>query len=126
MFLFLAIAALLAAAVGAAAFAAGPQVAVFVVAALILPTVMRRRLLDRLSGRGVLSRTEALFGESALVTESIDPQRGTGRVMVNGTDWAARGTESLAVGTPVEIHGADGIVLLVARQGQLMGDVFTS
>ena len=61
-----------------------------------------------------MSRTEALMGETGQVTEAIDPVLGTGRVVVNGHDWAARSMDPIAVGTQVMVDGSDGIVLLVS------------
>jgi membrane protein implicated in regulation of membrane protease activity len=62
---------------------------------------------------GVPSRTAPLIGKRAIVTESIDPTRGQGRVTVNGEDWAARSTSAIATGVEVRVVAADGIVLEV-------------
>ena len=76
---------------------------------------LRSRLLGRLGGPGVPSRTEPLIGRHGLVTHDIDPTLGTGRVNVGGEDWAARSREPIAAGTEVRVVGADGIVLEVTR-----------
>ena len=65
------------------------------------------------SARGVPSRTDTLIGKSGVVTESINPTLGTGRVNVAGEDWAARSTSAVASGVEVRVVGADGIVLEV-------------
>jgi membrane protein implicated in regulation of membrane protease activity len=114
VFVFVAVAALFAGSMAAIGVPILGQVAAFIVAGLVLPMILRPRLLSHLGGRGVLSRTDALFGETARVTEAIDPILGTGRVIANGHDWAARSTDPLGVGTLVMIDGADGIVLLVS------------
>jgi membrane protein implicated in regulation of membrane protease activity len=62
----------------------------------------------------VPSRTEKLMGQRGVVTEAIDPVRGTGRVNVGGDDWAATADKVLAVGAEVVVDGADGIVLRVS------------
>lgn len=114
VFVFVAIAAIVA---GAAAVLGVPflgQIGAFVIAGLALPVVLRPRLLALMGGRGVISRTDALFGETGQVTEAIDSVRGTGRIIVNGNDWAARSTDPIAIGTLVMVEGADGIVLLVS------------
>lgn len=77
--------------------------------------LLRSRILNRIAGPGVPSRTEPLIGRQAVVTHDVDPTIGTGRVNVGGEDWAARSTEALAIGTKVRIVGADGIVLEVTR-----------
>jgi membrane protein implicated in regulation of membrane protease activity len=75
--------------------------------------LLRPRLVKRLGGRGVPSRTEALVGRDGVVTQDIDARLGTGRVNVGGEDWAARSAAPLAIGTKIRVHGADGIVLEV-------------
>jgi membrane protein implicated in regulation of membrane protease activity len=89
------------------------QIVVFALLALLLPVLLRQNLLRRFSGRGVPSRTDALIGTTGEVTEAIDPVRGTGRVIVNGQDWAARSSRPVPAGAIVEVVHADGIVLVV-------------
>jgi membrane protein implicated in regulation of membrane protease activity len=114
IFLFVAAAALLGALASLLHVPVSVQVVGFAAAALGLPLLFRPRLLQRMGGRGLLSRTETLLGSMGRVTESIDPVAGTGRVLVNGEDWAARSAAAVAAGTQVRVEGADGIVLLVA------------
>jgi len=73
------------------------------------------RLIGRLGGPGVPSRTAPLVGKHGLVTVDIDAALGTGRVTVGGEDWAARSRDHLTAGTRVTVVGADGIVLEVTR-----------
>ncbi|MEO8909816.1 MAG: NfeD family protein [Gemmatimonadaceae bacterium] len=114
IFLFGGVAALLAGTLAALGVPVAGQIVGFALATLVLPALLRPRLLRRLSGVGVLSRTDALIGQMARVTTAIDPINGMGRVMVQGHDWAASSTEEILEGAAVEILGADGIVLLVA------------
>jgi membrane protein implicated in regulation of membrane protease activity len=93
------------------------QIVVFAAASLLLPVLLRRRVLARISGRGILDRTDALVGTEARVTQALDPVIGTGRVIAAGQDWAARSTVALPVGSRVDIVGSDGIVLLVEPLG---------
>jgi len=76
---------------------------------------LRARLLDRVGGKGLPSRTDPLIGRHGQVTHDIDPVLGTGRVNVAGEDWAARSAEAIATGTRVRVVAADGIVLEVTR-----------
>ena len=91
------------------------QFATFVFVLVVSIALLRSRLLGRLGGRGVPSRTDVLVGRHAIVTHDIDPTLGTGRVNVAGEDWAARSHEVIAAGTRVVVVGADGIVLEVTR-----------
>lgn len=109
---------------GVAALAAGmaaffglgvkTQLFVFGLAMLVQLWYLRPHLVARLHARQTVpSRTEALVGKLGRVTEAIDPVSGSGRVMVEGLDWAASCQTGLAVGTEVEVLAADGIVLKV-------------
>ena len=113
VFVFVAVAALFAGSMAAVGVPILGQLGSFIAAGLALPAILRPRLLAHLGGRGVMSRTDALLGETAQVTMAIDPVLGTGRVIVNGSDWAARSDGPVSVGTKVMIDGTDGIVLLV-------------
>lgn len=90
-----------------------PQVLLFVAAAAASMLLLRPRLVARLGGQGVPSRTAALIGREAIVTHDIEALAGTGRVNVGGEDWAARANAPLQVGTRVRVVAADGIVLEV-------------
>jgi|SRR6185369_2421498 membrane protein implicated in regulation of membrane protease activity len=106
-------------AAGAAALAAAlglgtiPQLLIFTVAVIASLTLLRPMFVKKLHGPGVPGRTEALLGRDGIVTESIDPISGTGRVNVGGQDWAARSAATVAAGTIIKVVGADGIVLEV-------------
>ena len=114
-FVFVTLAALLAAVLALLAFGLTTQVVVFAVSALFFLLVLRRFFVHRLrAGPGVPSRTEAITGKLAEVTDPIDPVRGSGRVNVEGHDWAARSSVAIPAGARVRIDGADGIVLLVS------------
>jgi membrane protein implicated in regulation of membrane protease activity len=113
-FVFVTLAALLAAVLALLAYGLTVQVIAFAVSALLFLFVLRRFFVHRLRGPGVPSRTEAITGKIAEVTEPIDPVRGLGRVNVEGHDWAARASVPVPAGGRVRIDGADGIVLLVS------------
>jgi hypothetical protein len=113
-FVFVTLAALAAAVLALAGVGTTVQVVVFAAATLFFLLVLRRFFVHRLRGPGVPSRTEAIQGKLAEVTEPIDPVRGSGRVLVEGHDWAARSSSPLPAGARVRVDGADGIVLLVS------------
>jgi len=105
-------------AAAAAAFFGYPvqlQVMVFVVVLVVSLVGLRSRLIGRLGGQGVPSRTDQIIGRHGLVTSDIDPTVGAGRVNVAGEDWAARSSETITSGTRIRVVGADGIVLEVMR-----------
>jgi membrane protein implicated in regulation of membrane protease activity len=113
--LFVAVAALLTAALAWLGFSLTVQVVFFAAASVLLLAVVRPLFASkRIGGAGVPSRTEAIAGKLAHVTEAIDPVRGTGRVNVAGEDWAARSATPVPAGAEVRVDGADGIVLLVS------------
>ena len=91
------------------------QFAAFVVVLTASIALLRTRILERVGGPGVPSRTAPLIGRHGIVTHEVDPTVGTGRVNVGGEDWAARSGEMITVGTQVRVVGADGIVLEVTR-----------
>jgi membrane protein implicated in regulation of membrane protease activity len=103
----------------AAAFAASvglglvTQSVIFVVALALCLTLLRPRLVTKLGGQGVPSRTGALIGREGVVTHDIEPVVGAGRVNVGGEDWAARAKTAIPAGTRVRVAAADGIVLEV-------------
>src|SRR5262252_2475046 len=113
-FVFVTLAALVAAVLALFGLDLAIQVVVFAGATLFFLLVLRRVFIHRLGGPGVPSRTEVLRGKLAEVTEPIDPVRGSGRVLVEGHDWAARSPVAVPAGARVVIVGADGIVLLVS------------
>lgn len=113
--LFVAVAALLTAALAWFGASVAVQVVFFAISSLLLLLLVRPLFATRrVGGAGVPSRTEALAGKLAHVTEAIDPVRGTGRVNVAGEDWAARSAAPVPAGAEVRVDGADGIVLLVS------------
>jgi membrane protein implicated in regulation of membrane protease activity len=105
-------------AAAAAAFFGFPvqiQVTVFVVVLIVSLVGLRSRLLGKLGGQGVPSRTDQVIGRHGVVTSDIDQTVGAGRVNVAGEDWAARSSETITSGTRIRVVGADGIVLEVTR-----------
>jgi len=96
-------------------FGVSIQIATFVVVLVVSLVGLRSRLVGRLAGKGVPSRTDPLIGRDGVVTHDIDATTGTGRVTVGGEDWAARSRDAIAAGTRVRVVGADGIVLEVTR-----------
>jgi len=112
---FISLGAVVAAAAAFLGFSVPVQIATFVVVMTGSIAALRARLLDRIAGPGLPSRTDPLIGRHGQVTHDIDPVLGTGRVVVSGEDWAARSAEAITTGTRIRVVGADGIVLEVTR-----------
>ena len=120
IFLFIGAGAVVAGIFSAAGIPLAGQLIGFVAGAVVFAALLRPRLLRRLHGsKGVISRTDALIGQTGTVTSTIDPVTHSGRILVAGNDWAANSTERIEAGALVEVLGADGIVLLVAPVQQL-------
>lgn len=98
------------------------QLSVFMGALALAILILRPRLVERFHAvTKIPSRAQALFGLSGLVTESIDPMVNTGRVFVEGQDWAARSEseQPIAAGQSVTVESSDGIVLIVKSRDSL-------
>jgi membrane protein implicated in regulation of membrane protease activity len=89
------------------------QLLVFAIVLAASLMILRPRMMSKLDAPGVPSRTEALVGKRGLVTQDINVTVGTGRVIVEGQDWAARSPSVVPAGREVRVNGADGIVLEV-------------
>ena len=112
--IFIAIGAIAAALAAFMSFGVTAQILCFIVAVGLGFSVLRPRLMGRISGSaGVPSRTDLLIGREGIVTHDIESTVGSGRVIVEGQDWAARAATPLAVGTRIKVVAADGIVLEV-------------
>ena len=113
--MFISLGAVAGAAVALLGYGVSVQFATFIIVMVVSLAVLRTRLIGKLGGPGVPSRTAGLIGRHGMVTTDIDSTLGTGRVTVAGEDWAARSAEHIAAGTRVTVVGADGIVLEVTR-----------
>ena len=109
MFAIGALAAGVAAALGASVFV---QVIVFAVVSLALLRPFLKGRIDR-SGGYVRTNTDALIGKTAYVTEAVGERHG--RVQFSGGEWSARTEgEELAVGTQVSVDRIDGATAVVS------------
>jgi len=80
--------------------------------------IVRPFLLSHKKSLPVLhSRVNALMGKVGKVTDTIDAAKGTGRVLVEGQDWAARNKDKdvMEVGKEITVVSSDGIVLIVRK-----------
>ena len=112
-FVFVSVAALVAAGLAGLGASFSLQLVAFSVVLLACLVFVRPRFARQLEAQGVATRTEALVGRVGIVTLPLDPRLHTGRVEVAGQDWAARCPVALPSGAAVRVAGADGIVLEV-------------
>jgi membrane protein implicated in regulation of membrane protease activity len=120
IFLFVGVAAIIGGILSAFGIPLAGQLIGFVLSAIVLAAALRPRLLKRLhDSKGIISRTDALIGQTGTVTRTIDPVAASGRILVCGHDWAASSTERIEAGSLVEVLGSDGIVLLVQPVSQI-------
>ena len=89
------------------------QIVLFIIVVAVSFLVLRPRLIATMGAAGVPGRTEVLLGHEGIVTHDIETSLGSGRVNVEGQDWAARASAPIAAGTRIKVVGADGIVLEV-------------
>ncbi|KAF5056716.1 hypothetical protein DSECCO2_364410 [anaerobic digester metagenome] len=91
----------------------------FAVTLLILTVFVRRIFTNRLTGKGgSLTNASSLIGQQAVVVETIDPVKATGKVRVRKEVWSAgtKGAETITVDQIVIVKALDGVKLLVAKE----------
>ncbi len=97
------------------------QVLVFVISSIVLVTLSRtifKNIFMRSSpGSGLKTNMEAMIGKIGIVTEKIDIELSTGRILVEGQDWSARTDDSqvIDVDSKVKIVRSEGAKLIVVR-----------
>ena len=90
------------------------QAVTFLAGTLLTLLILRPRLLSRLQKSHTMpSRSQALVGAVGVVTEALDSAAGTGRVQVEGQDWAAKSQTPISVGKQIKVENHDGIVLII-------------
>lgn len=93
------------------------QLVVFIVASLIIFFTLRPLAMKYLAPKKkVETNVNRLIGRKAVVIETIDNFRQTGRVKIDGDDWRARTEtqEVIPVGREVIIKVVDSATLIVA------------
>lgn len=92
------------------------QFLVFAVLGLVLVFSTRRFCKKLLKTKKTKTNTDALIGETALVTEEISNIREQGEVRLNGLRWSARAEDPsrvIKVGEQVEVLEIKGVKLIV-------------
>ena len=107
------------AALAAALLHAGPvmQVVVFLAVSAVL-LVATRPLARRIRERAVPTNLDRVLHRAARVTETVDNERSTGAVYIDGKTWTARSEDGsvLAKDSMVEVVRMEGVKLFVAAK----------
>lgn len=112
-----ALAALVAAFVGATL---AIQIALFL-AVSIVSLALTRPVLRRLTDANIIpTNADRVLGEIAKVTETIDNENSTGAVYVDGKTWTARSADGHVIpqGSRVQVEAMEGVKLLVKESAQ--------
>lgn len=92
------------------------QIVVFVVVSLALLIFIRDILVKKYNKGLAKTNVEAIVGEHAMVTESINNVSATGRVVINGMEWSAAAQSddvSFEVGAKVTVVDVKGVKVIV-------------
>ena len=93
------------------------QILTFSVASIVIFFGIRPFFLRYISpyGKGVKTNVDALVGRAGIVTEDIDPDKYSGRVIVGGEDWRAVSNkgEAIVKGSKIIVKRVEGTKLFV-------------
>lgn len=95
------------------------QIIVFLLVSILLLVLTRPIAIQFFNKERQKTNADRLIGQKAVVLETIDTLHSTGRVEVNGMEWAAKVEDVTAVieaGTVVSIEGIQGVKLIVKKE----------
>lgn len=99
------------------------QVAVFLIASVLLFAMTRPIAVKYFNQERAKTNAEALIGQYAIVTEAIDTMQAAGRVEIQGMEWSAKTDEpdgKIAKDKVVVVDGIQGVKLIV-REKEVQG-----
>ena len=97
------------------------QTLVFVVVSIVLVslsrTVFKNIFMHDSPGAGLKTNADALLGRTGIVTEAIDNEHSTGRVLIDGQDWSARSEDGgvIEVSARITVQNFEGAKMVVRR-----------
>lgn len=94
------------------------QIGLFLAVSLILLIFTRPAAVRFMNQKTENTNVYSLLGEKAVVTETIENLKGTGRVKIKGADWTARTRRdeiAIPVDTVVTVEEVQGVKLIVNR-----------
>lgn len=92
------------------------QIVLFFVVSLALLIFTRPVAVRFMNQKTEKTNVDSLLGKKAVVTQTIENLKGTGRVQIKGVDWAARAKEDgsvIEVGAVVTVIEVQGVKLIV-------------
>lgn len=110
--------ALVAAIMSVIGFGLPVQIGVFVVVSVALLILTRPIALKYFNSKRQKTNAESLIGQTAVVIEDVNTLCATGRVRINGMEWAAKTDEieeSILKDTVVSVEGIQGVKLIVKK-----------
>lgn len=99
------------------------QMAVFLIASVLLFAMTRPIAVKYFNQERAKTNAEALIGQYAIVTEAIDTMQAAGRVEIQGMEWSAKTDEpdgKIAKDKVVVVDGIQGVKLIV-REKEVLG-----
>lgn len=99
------------------------QVAVFLIASVLLFAMTRPIAVKYFNQERAKTNAEALIGQYAIVMEAIDTMQSAGRVEIQGMEWSAKTDEpdgKIAKDKVVVVDGIQGVKLIV-REKEVQG-----
>lgn len=98
------------------------QVVLFMVVSIVLLVLTRPIAVKHFDSKIQKTNSEALIGQTAVVTQEINNVNATGQAKINGMDWTARAkneNEVIPIGTNVTVVEISGVKLIVeAEKGE--------
>ena len=93
----------------------GVQIFVFLAVSIVLFLLTRPIVIKRLNKSRVKTNVDSLIGQTARVTEEIDPFRETGAAVLDGKTWTARSKDESVIpaGAKVKVLEVQGVKLIV-------------
>lgn len=85
----------------------------FIAFIAVRPLILKIFYKDK--GETVKTGIDALIGREARVSQTIDPESGSGRVAVDGDDWKAKASERIEQGEKVIIEKVESVILTVKK-----------
>lgn len=104
------------------ALAGGPlmlQIGVFLVISTLLLIFTRPAAAKFMNQKVERTNVDSLIGKHAVVTETVDNLKGTGRVKIGAADWKARSEEESLIlnrDEVVKVSRVDGVKLIVNKR----------
>jgi membrane protein implicated in regulation of membrane protease activity len=108
-----------AAAAASLLFGTNGEIMIFAGATILSAALLRPFLLRHFHSKpAIRTNVDALIGKVGIVSQRIDPNTRTGRVIVDGEDWRGMAIDGVAMepGTRITVIEVDGTTLKVDRE----------